>query len=91
MCAPSGIQTWDLSGTDSLLEFENTGFLDHSASKKIHLLTCNSGQPATPNVLVLQPDPSQSVPRMESLTFILHALLVNYFFLALKALLIDVK
>ena len=48
-----------------------------------HLLTCNLGQPAIPNVPVLQPDPNQSVPRMESPTFILHALLVNNVVMAL--------
>ena len=30
--APSWIQTWDLSGTDSQLEFENTGVLDDSSN-----------------------------------------------------------
>ena len=29
---PCGNRTCDLSGTDSLLEFENTGILDHSAA-----------------------------------------------------------
>ena len=33
--APSGIQTWDLSGMDSLLEFENTGVLKQSATMQV--------------------------------------------------------